>query len=193
LALASFYNIPNMPIFYLVGFGVAGLFSPARQRVSLRGALRDFVTDPVSLLPNVSLLVGLGLNLAGVRPGAWIDSVNTYLVPTFTLFSMFAVGMTMTFRRTRDYVRPILGQAAIKYLFWPALTFALIYTLRGNLLHDPITYRVLVLQACMPVAMQAMLLSNLFDLDMDLVNALWLTTTLFSLVTAPLLIYALQL
>jgi len=192
-ALMSLYNIPNMPIFYLVGFAVAGAFSPNRQAVSLRAMLRDFFTDPVCVLPNIGLLLGLAVNLTGVQPGAWIDTVNTYMLPSFTVLAMFAVGMTMTFSRMGHYWRPLLGQSLIKYIMWPAITFAVILLIGGNLRSDPVTFRVLMLLSFMPVAMQAMLISNLFDLDMELVNSLWLGTTLFSLMTSPLLLYLLRL
>lgn len=192
-ALMSLYNIPNMPLFYLVGFAVAGAFSPNRQAVSLKAILRDFVTDPVCMLPNVGLLLGLAVNLTGVQPGPWINTVNTYMLPSFTVLAMFAVGMTMTFSRMGRHWRPLLGQSLIKYALWPAITFGVILLVGGNLRSDPVTFRVLMLMSAMPVAMQAMLLSNLFDLDMELVNSLWLVTTLFSLITAPLLVYLLRL
>jgi predicted permease len=192
LALAALYNILHPPLFYLVGFAMAGFFSASAEQVSVRGAIKRFFTDPVSLLPNIGLLTGVALNLAGVEPGAWFDPVSAYLVPAFTIVSMFAVGMTMSFRRPREFVRPILGQAFVKYLVWPAITLGIVAVFRGSLYTDPVTFRVLVILSCMPVAMQGLLLSNLFDLDMDLANATWLATTLFSLATAPLLVYGVR-
>ena len=191
-ALASLYNVLNPFLTYMVGFAVAGSFSPDRTGVSTRDAVRNFFTDPVSILPNVGMLAGLAVNFLWGPPGAWSEDFSAYVVPVFTVISMFAVGMTMSFRRTREYVRPLVAQSAIKYLFWPAITFATIYLLRGSLLNDPVTYRVLIVQAFMPVSMQALMLCNLFDLDMDLVNALWLGTNLFSLATMPLLVYLVQ-
>lgn len=192
LALTSLYNIPNMPVFYIVGFAVAGAFGSGRQTISARQAFKDFITDPVSFMPNVGLLIGLALNLAGVRPGSWINTVNAYAMPVFTVITMFAVGMTMTWRIRRAHWRPILAQGVIKYILWPAITFGVILLVGGNLRHDPVTFRVLMLLGSMPVAMQALMLSNLFGLDMELVNAMWLVSTFFSLVTSPALIYLLR-
>lgn len=192
-ALASMYNILNPALTYVVGFGVAGAFSPDRTVVSTWDAVRNFFSDPVSILPNVGMLAGLAMNLAGVEPGLWSEDISTYLIPIFTVISMFAVGMTMSVHRTQEFLRPILAQSAIKFLVWPAITLAAIFTFRGNMLHDPVTFRVLMVQSFMPVAMQAMMLCNLFDLDMDLVNALWLVTNLLSLLTLPALIYFVQL
>jgi predicted permease len=192
LALTSLYNVPNMPVFYIVGFSVAGAFGSGRQTITARQAFKDFITDPVSVLPNVGMLAGLAVNLAGSRPGNWIGAVNTYAMPVFTIITMFAVGMTMTWRVRREHWRPIVVQGFIKYALWPAITFAVILLVGGNVRHDPVTFRVLMLLACMPVAMQALMLSNLFGLDMELVNAMWLVSTLFSLATSPLLIYALR-
>ena len=191
-ALASLYNVLNPFLTYMVGFAVAGSFSPDHTVVSTRDAVRNFFTDPVSIAPNVGMLAGLAVNLLGVEQGSWSADVTTYVVPAFTVVSMFAVGMTMSFRRTREYVRPLVAQSTIKYLLWPALTLAAIYIIRGNLLHDPVTFRVLLIQAFMPVSMQSLMLCNLFDLDMDLVNALWLGSNLFSLATMPLLVYLVQ-
>jgi len=101
--------------------------------------------------------------------------------------------MSMTFRRTREYLRPILAQAAIKYIAWPAITFSVAFLMGGSLWRDPVTFRVLMLLAFMPVAMQSMLLANLFDLDIDLVNAVWLATNLFSLLTVPILVMVMRL
>lgn len=192
-ALASLYNVLNAPLFYIGGFSIAKLFSPLHQSVSTKGAIKGFFTDPVSVLPNLGLLAGLGLNLAGATPGPWFDPVSAYLVPALSVGSMFAVGMSMTFRRTREYTRPILAQALVKYLVWPAITLVFVLILRGNLLYDPTTFRVLALLSVMPVAMQSMVLSNLFDLDIDLVNAAWLVTNVFSLITSPILVYLVRL
>jgi predicted permease len=192
-ALASLYNVLNPFLTYMVGFAVAGSFSPDHTVVSTRDAVRNFFTDPVSIAPNIGMLAGLAVNLLGIEPGAWSADFTAYVVPSFTVVSMFAVGMTMSFRRTREYLRPLAAQAAIKYVLWPALTLGAIFLIRGSLLHDPVTFRVLLIQSLMPVSMQALMLCNLFDLDMDLVNALWLGTNLFSLATMPLLVYFVQL
>jgi len=192
-ALASLYNILNPFLTYMVGFAVAGYFSPDRTVVSTRDAVRNFFSDPVSIMPNVGLLAGLAVNLLGAAPGAWSEEVSAYVVPTFTVVAMFAVGMTMSFRRTREYLRPLIAQSAIHYLLWPAITLAVIYIVRGSLLNDPVTYRVLLIQSFMPIAMQSLMLCNLFDLDIDMANALWLGTSLFSLATMPLLVYLVQL
>ena len=188
-ALASLYNVLNPPLTYIVGFSVAGAFSPDHTVISTRDALRRFFTDPVSIMPNVGLLAGLGLNLAGSSPGTWSETFSTYVVPTFTVISMFAVGMTMSFRRTREFLRPIVAQSVVKFVLWPAITLGAAFLFRGSLWHDPTTFRVLMVQAFMPVSMQALMLCNLFDLDMDLVNACWLGTNLFSMITLPALVY----
>jgi predicted permease len=94
----------------------------------------------------------------------------------------------LNFSNFTHFKKEWLSISFVKFLFSPFIGMCLTYMLH---LSNPITTVVLV-QAGMPVANAALILSNLFELDQDLANSCWLFTTFISLLTTPILLYALN-
>lgn len=157
-----------------------------RDRLSFRA--RDFLAifrDPRSL-PLAGLVAGLALNLSGwARPGFLGPSVSV-IVAAAASTAMFAIGLALALEKVRRYRREAAVMCVLKFVVSPlvALGLASLFGLEGMARQV-----VFILSVC-PVAVYAVVISNIFELDLDLANSLWVVTTVvFLLVVAPALVF----
>lgn len=157
-----------------------------RDRLSFQA--RDFVAifrDPRSL-PLAGLVGGLGLNLTGwERPGFFAPVISVVMVvAAFT--AMFAIGLALSLGKVRRYRREAAVVCLLKFVVSPLVALGLMSLLGLEGLPRQVVF---ILSVC-PVAVYAVVISNIFDLDLDLANSLWVVTTvMFLLVVAPALVF----
>ncbi|MBM4082112.1 MAG: hypothetical protein FJ278_20570 [Planctomycetes bacterium] len=176
LSVALLYSAYFIPFFFSVGFGVARSYNSA-HKASLLDAVKDFCTNPLSLSPNLGLVAGIILDVAGVPRPQFLGTVNQILVYTAVGVYSAAIGLTMRFGRVRAFLPECLSMAALKFLATPLIGLLIGWLLGcGNIL-DGLLLKVVFVEACMPVAIFALVLTKLFDLDQDLANSCWLVTT----------------
>lgn len=185
--LAMLYLLFFTPAFYLFGFGIARRYGvrsaclprqpqdapDARRRQAEAVGAADL--DTIRFLPFVGLVLGLGLNLSRLPRPLVCESVNHLLIPLETGLYLLAIGSQLHLPRpSRQWVVPVLVMCAIKFLFTPAVGWAVSHALGL----EGLPRFVVLLQASMPVAISPLMLPMLFGLDRRLSGALWLCTTL---------------
>jgi malate permease and related proteins len=176
LSLAYLFLLPYPFLIFTLGFSLARRYARQDVRMTFGEYLLALLRDPVSVLPLLAMGAGAALNFYGWRPPAgaapWVD----ILIKADIAVMCLAIGMTLNPPRLRDDWRAIAANGVIKFIALPALTLAAVLLIYGSL--NPLPARVLLIQAAMPSAIYAVIAANLFDLDLELANTLWITTTL---------------
>ncbi len=176
-SLSIAYTSHFLPVCFVIGVFIAGYYASG-ARASARQTLAGMLRNPLLIVPNAALLVGLGLNIAGVRIPGWVRQANGVVLMAMVAVHSLAIGMTLRLGRLGGYWREIGALAAIKFALGPLLGAAVVYLLGQWGAFDGVLWRVVVIEAAMPVAIFATIVSNLFDLDRDLANSCWVATTL---------------
>lgn len=103
----------------------------------------------------------------------------------------FAIGLRLRLGDTRQYLREHALLAAVKFAGLPVLSLGVLALV--NLTAAPLAplgQKVVLVEAFMPVAIQSVIIANLFHLDGRMASTLWLVNTvLFSLLPLPVLVW----
>ena len=150
---------------------------------------RQVIFSPI-VMPAVGLLIGGALNFAGLPMSDHAFSALKVLVFISTVSSTFAMGIRMRFQRVVHFSHVLTPVHVIKFLIHPLIMLALclVFHVSG------MAAGVLFIASCMPCAIMVVVLSTIYDLDVDLANAgfIW-STLIFMVVVLPLMILALRL
>ena len=186
LAYGILYCVYIMPTFAAVGLVAARKYGQSTQG-GWKQTIVAAATDPVTIIPNGAILLGLLLNhYEWVVPGLFDRSVGPLIFFLVGLYSL-AVGMTLRFSQIGRYLRECVAMAGIKFIWSPAVGWTLATVLSVATFADGIPFKVILIEAAMPVGLFGLTLSRLFDLDSDLANSTWITSTLAVIPLLPLL------
>ena len=177
LELAQIYILFNVPYYFIVVFMTARLFSTGRK-LGLWAAIKANYRDPVSILPTAAMLIGLALALANVHfPAALLGPRRAFIFASVAMYSLsFGLGMVMRrlFRKLKYY----LGMLPVKFLVAPAVGVCCALLGGYSLQSNPLAFKVILIQASMPVAIWAVVACKIFNLDGDFALGVWVFTTL---------------
>lgn len=170
---AVFYDIFGTVLFiFTIGLYIAETFGENEIK---RSKLKEIITFP----PLIAVVIGLFFQ--NIRFPELISTIISFLAaPTIPLI-MFSIGLSLKFSIERRYIKPIIGVVIIKMIVAPAVAIILGRTF----IMDPIGFRILVLEASMPIAMLTMILAIQYKLKDDFISTSIFLTTLISLITIP--------
>ena len=131
-----------------------------------------------SVLGLISLSLSYTFPQQVVQPASYIGQLTTYLALLF-------VGLNIKLERGNWLSRPVLGVSAIRLLILPLLIFGLLKSL--GLIE--IWGSILIIHAGMPPAVNNIIFTDYYGLDKKLTATIVAETTLFTLLTLPLLIF----
>ena len=188
VALMPFYKLFETFLYYGVGFSFAKSMSDAvTEHENTGNRIWQLLTDKFVLVSVSSMVIGLGLNLAGfTRPGFY-PTLNSLLIPLSALLLLSSIGMAMRFNRMKGYVTEASIIAAIKFIAVPCSVYILGSLLGLGSVDGGLPLKVSIVLASMPVAFTAMVPPTIYDLDVDLANAAWFLTTTLLVVVVPAL------
>jgi hypothetical protein len=177
LSLASLYAVYFLPFFFTIGMVVARRYSPSSKYTAWE-MLARFLRDPISLAPNIAIVAGIAVNLIthGQRPQVLGHVTDALVLVDVSIYSV-AIGLSMRFGRILSYWRDCLGMSLVKFIITPIIGIGVGLLLGCPGIGGGLAMQVVVIQSAMPVAIFALVLCKLFDLDMDLANASWIFTT----------------
>lgn len=191
-AAATLYTVYFYPTFYTVGLLVGRRYSTEREIAPWR-LFVEAMRDPANRNPLLGVGAGLLLSLFGpLRPGA-LAVVPDLLVPATTFVYLTGIGMTLNFGRVRQFIPHSLAIGAVKFIYTPLLGLACIPLLAWLGLTDSVFHQAVFIQACMPAAIFSLIMVNLFDLERDLANTVWLFTNGLGILLSPLMLFLAQL
>lgn len=172
LIRAVFYDIFGTVVFiFTVGLYIAETYGSGEKI----NKFREIVTFP----PLIALGIGyLARDLS--LPGFITDLISLLAVATIPLI-MISIGLSLTGERPGKFLKPILVVSFIKLFMAPVAA-----VVAGKMIGlDQTSFKVLVLEASMPIAMLTSIIALKFGLRADFVSTAILTTTVLSLITVP--------
>lgn len=152
-----------------------GVFFAARGQMNWRQALQTVTRLPLLW----AALGGLAIRLLGIDLPPTIMKPIYFLAQGGIVMVVLLLGMQVASIRLRGARVKIVVASALRLVVSPVIGLGLV-----ALLHpEPLTAKVLVLQAAMPTAVNTTMLAVEFNAEPDLVSGVTLVTTLASLAT----------
>jgi hypothetical protein len=161
---------------YGFAYPVAALHSGDPELRRLGFARRLFV-EGIVFYAAAAIALGLALNFLGVPRPAALGRANALLVPAVTTAMLFAAGLTVRVRSFRTHARAAAAMCLLKGVLSPLAVGLLLAAF--SVPPDALFFRVVVIESMTPLAITCLAAAAIFHLDQDLMNALWLGTTLF--------------
>ena len=181
LSQATYAQLFIVPFLVLFCFPRGRFYGQGEGRMPVAELLKRSALDPRSI-PVVAMGAGLALNLSGIDRPEWCAAVLPYLVYVGTISSGLAIGLLFRGLALGRFWRESLFSFAYRASVYPLMFagLALAFGLGG------LDARMLILFGLVPPALFSNLVADLFALDSDLTNSLFIVgTTLFLVVVLP--------
>lgn len=192
-ALVPFYKLFEEFSYYAFGFPLAKSYSSLlSESESFIQRIRKVVTDIFVLMAVGSILTGLALNFSGLERPEFYGTVNAVFIPAAALLLLISIGMAMRFSSVHVYLKQSLFIACIKFVMVPFIIVTAGYFAGLGQMDNGLPLKVVLILSCMPVGFIAMVPPTIYDLDIDLANACWLTTNGLLLLVIPVLLFILK-
>ncbi len=164
----------------LIFYPIAKHFGPEDSGSLRKLIVGSFLT--VRAMPMYTALFGLGLNLGGVAyPRAFIHEF--YLLDVLIFLGAaganFGIGLRFRFGDSFSIWKLHGGLALVQFVVHPLLAWGLVglYGVMGITM-GPLVRDVILVESFIPVALNAVIVSNLFHLDARTASSLWLWNTI---------------
>lgn len=176
LVRAIFYDLGSMILF--ISFGIFFL-------LMLGGKYSDILKRALIFPPLWGIILGLLLNFLNINIGFITSQTLQYLSGAAIPLIMISLGLTLEFKGIKEHIKAVSIVSTIKLFIAPLIAFAIVLILGMGGLEKPVT----ILEAGMPSAMLALVLAITYDLDIKAAASCIFASTIFSMVTIPLLLY----
>lgn len=188
LAQAIYTQFFLTPYLILICFPLARHYSGLYRTESIGVFLKYNILDRRNL-PLVAMLIGLSLNLTGVERPAVFSTIVPMLVYMGTVVSGLAVGLMFNPSHTLRFWKENLFSFAYRCSLYPLILFAAARLLKL----DRIDTCILLLFGIVPAAIFSNLIADLFKLDKDLTNSVYIISTiLFLIFVLPVFLLAVR-
>ncbi len=138
-------------------------------------------------------IAGLALAALGAPPPWWVWESGTMTVLFYigAFGAFFGIGMSVRLGDARRYLKEHIILAGIKFIAFPLMTLLLLALIDLTPLPlDELLYDVFVIEAFMPTALLAVMISNLFHLDIRMASMVWLwNSVLFIIGPLPVILW----
>jgi predicted permease len=188
-ALASMYRLLEEFLYLLVGYPIARLHGKTTGEEDKQSALMKILRDPVFQIYITSISAGLILNFLGVERPSFFSSVSAVIIPFSSFLLVTSIGYRIRFSAIRRYLRECLAISAIKFIVVPVIAVSTAFALGLDALQDGLVVKVVLIMSAMPPAFHSLIPPQLYGLDADLANSLWLFNTGMLAVVLPILYF----
>jgi len=185
-AFCGLYRIFELPYYATVLFPAAKSFSDVGKQTDSKWYIR-LIKDPIIVIYFGCIIIGLVLNLTGVKRPAFIAPLNSALIPISSLFLITAIGYSMRFSKISNYKKEILGIAAIKFVLTPLIVITSSLLLGLHHIGDGVLFGSLVILSALPCGFNSLIPVQMYKLDINLANSCWIVTTTSLVVVVPVI------
>jgi len=175
---------------YAIAYPIAARHSSHHTFKELPFLKRIFV-EGILVYALTAMTIGILLNALGVERPSSLGKLNVLVVTAATAAMMFAAGLSVRLRAFRQHLKPSLAMATIKLIATPCI-IAFVLSFFPSI--DPLASKVVIVESMMPMAISCLTVSAIFHLDQDLMNAMWVTSTVlfFIIFQAALILFHLK-
>jgi len=193
-ALVPIYKLFEQLIYFAIGFPIAKIFSTniiIKEKLTSR--IRQVATDVFVIVALASVVIGILLNLSGIKRPIFYENINAISIPAGTITLLMSIGLAMKFGKVKKYLKESLMIFIIKFVLVPIVVSVFAFFLGYGRISEGLPLKVVIILSSMPVAFSALIPISIYDLDLDLANSCWLTTTLGLIIILPVLYYIVNL
>ena len=186
-ALSVLYGILFPLFIYTVLFSLASHYGKGVRFTPFQ-VVKDLFREKIRLFPFLGIVFGLTLNLKGVKLPSCSHLLFTVFVPLGAFISTLGIGLTFHLSPVRNYKREISLLSLIRFLYLPLVGLLLSFLFGYRSIPGHLPMKVLFIQSFMPPAVMSVVIANIFNLDKNLSNSLWLSLTILFLPLLPFII-----
>jgi predicted permease len=188
-SIGALYKLFEEVLYGVVGFPVAKYYSVAAGGTGegLIDRLKVVFSDGFVLTAVGAIALGAALNLSGIERPEVVGYLTAVMVPVGTFLLLVSVGLAMQFSSVSGYARECAAMAGLKFLLLPATACLTALTFGLDRVNGGLPFKVVLILSSMPVAFTSLIPPSIYDLDLRLANACWLTSTLSLAVVLPIL------
>ena len=176
LVRAAFCDLATSIIFIAVSIILIIIFD---------GSIKTAIKKIVTFMPLWGIILGILLNVFSIPIGDFGTTIVNYLGGSTVPLIMISLGLSLNLRGFRRHLKEVSLASIIKLIIYPLVGIGVlsIFGIVG------LEYKIGLLEAMMPSAMLALILSLQFNLDSDLTSDCIFTDTLLSLITIPIFLF----
>jgi len=183
LTRAVFFSMFFWPGFLLLGFALVRILDSGEHKE--KAPIGKLLLSNASL-PFVTVVLALGFNYLQIVPPKPVWMVIEQFAGITVPLILFAVGVSLKIKMPGHDVKVVL-LASVHRLILGGLIGWLVATLVSFIFTaDPLTMKVIFLQAVMPTATMSLFFAAYSRMDEQLLASIIAISTLFSLITLPL-------
>ncbi|MCQ2964541.1 MAG: AEC family transporter [archaeon] len=176
LVRAAFCDLATSIIFIAVSIILIMIFD---------GEIKTAIKKIVTFMPLWGIILGILLNVFSIPIGEFGSSIVNYLGGSTVPLIMISLGLSLNLRGFKRHFKEVSLASIIKLIVYPLLAICILSILGIAGLE----YKIGLLEAMMPSAMLALILSLQFKLDSDLTSDCIFTDTLLSLISIPVFLF----
>lgn len=176
LVRAAFCDLATSIIFIAVSIILIIIFD---------GSIKTAIKKIVTFMPLWGIILGILLNVFSIPIGDFGTTIVNYLGGSTVPLIMISLGLSLNLRGFRRHLKEVSLASIIKLIIYPLVGIGVLSIL-GIV---GLEYKIGLLEAMMPSAMLALILSLQFNLDSDLTSDCIFTDTLLSLITIPIFLF----
>jgi malonate transporter and related proteins len=147
--------------------------------------LKDVFTHPF----NLAIIAGVAASVVQWQPSGGLLTIVEMLMRSAAPVALFAMGVTVSLRGKPELNRDLGTLSFIKLFVHPMLAFAAVYLFVSA---DTSWLQVAVMMAALPTATNAFILARQYNAYVAGAGAAVIATTAVSVITIPLIVYALK-
>ena len=186
-ALVTFYRFFEEVYYFTVGYPVTQMIGDAgnqRKEPILQKLLR-ILKQPFLQAILLALTIGVSLNLLNVERPAQLGVANNYLIPCGAFILLFSVGLGLRFSSIKDYLKLSVHVATVRATVVPLFAVSLAWALGLGEIDNGLALGVVLILSAMPTAVNAIVATSVYDLDIDLANSAWAVSTASMAIVLP--------
>lgn len=174
-------------VLYLLCFPMAGYYHATEQGEGAKRPPLKSILWSRNQIPILGVLAGLALNLSGLPRPVILGDIFPLILHTTFWVVVLPLGASMRFGEMKKYWLPVADSLVIKFVITPAVMLCLSFLVG---LQAEALFTVVILSSS-PTAINAVFVSKLFKLNLQLAMAAFLLTTAAYLVLVFPVIYVL--
>ena len=173
-AFVPLYKLFEEIIYYGIGFPIAKSFSVNKsEKIENKGLLR-VLSDPFILVSVGSIIIGIILNISGIKRPDLYSSINSVIIPIMSLVLLISIGLNMKLNHIGKQVKSSMLLVIIKFLITPFIITAIAYFIGLGRFDNGIALKVIFVLSSMPSGFIALIPPSIYDLDLEFANTCWL-------------------
>jgi len=138
------------------------------------------------IIPIISLILGFTFNISDIKvPGYIFSPLFSFGEMTIPLI-LFTVGLSISFRDSLNNLKILIPYVVIKPILGLMAGLLVLFIIN---LKNTTSYKSIIILSTMPVATLIPVLGDMFNLDQKFISAMIIVSTVFSLITIPIVLY----